>query len=66
MRKGDKECPKPEPKPPGKRGRAAKPKSRNLLERLTERADEVLRFMTVKEVPFTNNQAKRDLRMMKV
>jgi transposase len=66
MRKGDKECPKPEGKPPGKRGREAKPKSRNLLERLMEREDEVLRFMTVKEVSFTNNQAERDLRMMKV
>jgi transposase len=66
MREGDKECPKPEPKPPGKRGPAAKPKSRNLLERLMGREDEVLRFMTMKEVPFTNNQAERDLRMMKV
>jgi transposase len=64
--KGDKECPKPEPKPPGKRGRAAKGKSRNLPGRLTGREDEVLRFMAVKEVPFTNNQAERDLRMMKV
>jgi transposase len=66
LREGDKECPKPEAKPPGKRGRAAKGKSRNLLERLMEREDEVLRFMTKKEVPFTNNQAERDLRMMKV
>ena len=66
MRKGDRECPVGEEKPPGKRGRAAKPKSRNLLERLIEREDEVLRFMTKKEVPFTNNQAERDLRMMKV
>jgi transposase len=66
LRRGDKECPHGEEKPPGKRGRAAKPKSRNLLERLIEREDEVLRFMTKKEVPFTNNQAERDLRMMKV
>jgi transposase len=66
LRKGDKECPEGEEKPPGKRGRAAKPKSRNLLERLMGREDEVLRFMTKKEVPFTNNQAERDLRMMKV
>jgi transposase len=66
LRKGDKECPRGEEKPPGRRGRAAKPKSRNLLERLKEREDEVLRFITRKEVPFTNNQAERDLRMMKV
>jgi transposase len=66
VRKGDKECPEGEEKPPGKRGRAARPKSRNLLERLMGREDEVLRFMTRKEVPFTNNQAERDLRMMKV
>jgi transposase len=66
LREGDKECPVGEEKPPGRRGRVAKPKSRNLLERLMEREDEVLRFMTMKEVPFTNNQAERDLRMMKV
>jgi transposase len=66
LKRGDKECPKPEPKPPGKRGRAAKPRSRNLLERLMEREDEVLRFITNEAVPFTNNQAERDLRMMKV
>jgi transposase len=34
LRKGDKECPQGEAKPPGKRGREAKPKSGNLLERL--------------------------------
>jgi transposase len=66
LRKGNKECPRGEDKPPGRRGRAAKPKSRNLLERLMEREEEVLRFMTKKEVPFTNNRAERDLRMMKV
>jgi transposase len=66
LRKGDKECPRGEAKPPGKRGRAAKPKSRNLLERLAEREDEVLRFITDQQVPFPNNQAERDVRMMKV
>jgi hypothetical protein len=30
------------------------------------REDEALRFMTMKEVPFMNNQVDRDLRMMKV
>jgi transposase len=66
LKRGDTECPKPEPKPPGKRGGAAKPGSRNPHERLMERADEVLRFITKEAVPFTNNQAERDLRMMKV
>jgi transposase len=66
LRKGDKECPVGEEKPPGRRGRGAKPKSRDLLERLMEREEEVLRIMTKKEEPFTNNQAEGDLRMMKV
>jgi transposase len=66
LREGDKECPLGKDKPPGKQGRMAKPKCRNLLERLVEREDEVLRFMSRKEAPFTNNQAKRDVRMMKL
>ena len=41
-------------------------KSRNLLERLIDREDEVLRFMENKAVPFTNNQSENDLRMTKV
>lgn len=40
-------------------------KTRNLLERLRDRAEEVLRFAHDLRVPFTNNQAERDLRPAK-
>lgn len=63
----EKECPEPETqRKKGQRGRMKKPKSRNLLERLIHREDEVLRFMENKDVPFTNNQSENDLRMTKV
>jgi len=67
LTRGDRECPPPDPKDHvGKRGRAARSKSRNLLERLREFETETLRFMTNKVVPFTNNQGERDIRMTKV
>jgi transposase len=40
-------------------------KTRNLLERLRDRAAQVLRFAHDLAVPFTNNQAERDLRPAK-
>jgi transposase len=60
------ECPPPPPRPDGKRGKVKKTKARNLLERLRDFEDDVLRFMTDVNVPFTNNLAERDLRMNKV
>lgn len=41
-------------------------KSRNLLERLVDHEDKVLRFLTNPDVPFTNNQGKIDIRMTKI
>jgi transposase len=40
-------------------------KTRNLLERLRDREDDVLRFAGDLRVPFTNNRAEGDLRMAK-
>ena len=66
LKQGEKECPRPSPKEAGKRGRQKKPRCLNLLERLRDFEDDVLRFMRVEVVPFTNNQAENDLRMTKV
>ncbi|KXK29575.1 MAG: hypothetical protein UZ01_01950 [Candidatus Brocadia sinica] len=41
-------------------------KARNLLERLIEYEDDVLRFMDNRIVPFTNNLGENDIRMTKV
>lgn len=57
-----------EPPPQSKAGRG-RPKctpGRNLLRRLKEHEDAVLAFAFVEGVPFTNNQAERDLRPSKV
>lgn len=49
-----------------RRGRRAKPKELNLAERLDKHQSSVLAFLEIAEVPFTNNQAERDVRMAKV
>jgi transposase len=51
---------------PGAQGRKARRPGNNLLLRLRDFQDDVLRFIADLAVPFTNNQAEQDLRMMKV
>lgn len=56
------------PEPPkirGKRGRPKRGKALNMLDRFRDREPEVLGFFLQTGVPFDNNQAERDLRMIK-
>jgi transposase len=49
-----------------RRGRAPRRTGHNLLLRLAKRKEDTLRFLRDPTVPFSNNQAERDGRMMKL
>jgi transposase len=50
----------------GKRGRPKQSKATNLIGRLCDYREDVWRFMTQPDVPFTNNLAEQTVRMPKV
>jgi transposase len=58
--------PEPPPKSKGQRGRVARGKALNLLDRFATRSEEVMAFALDSTAPFDNNHAERDLRMMKI
>lgn len=67
LREGFAENPELQPQPgPRRRGRPKHTKAQNLLLRLQHHELSVLAFLHDSRVPFTNNLAEQDLRMMKV
>ncbi len=56
----------PRAPPSGKRGRTGQSKALNLIDRLQTHADDVWRFATDHNVPFSNNVAEQTVRMPKV
>lgn len=56
----------PPPEPTGKRGRPKRGKAGSLVDRLREQQGATLALMEDLMAPFENNQAERDIQMIKV
>lgn len=66
VEQGYKDEPRPENRETPKRGKPPKSKSRLLLDVFAFKSERVLLFLYDKNVPFDNNLAERDLRMVKL